>query len=630
MCVYKDYANVPPSDEDIKLNEKKTLIKAALISRQGQQEERGVATDEFDEEVMQLLSDPIMERRGRGNRATSTASNKDHNGTIQGNSRSDASRFIGIMGTNFPARLHDLLTTADEEQDREERGGLGEEEKDSISSAISWLPHGRSWIIHDKAKFIKEVSRSHFHFSKYESFIRQVNAWGFKRVTRGADANSYYHEMFLRGMPHLVRSIKRNKALTSPRKRYDGGGKACLQSLKDPDFYTIARNNPIPDYYSRPNDITTTTTKNCPPGSVGQPGGSDSSSDEPCPQLPGRNSSSFSYLSPQHKKKPHSHNAPAHAASSKHTKQFIPVIEGASNSSYSCRASVMPSSDSSPALSSSPSATHFKADKTNKIVPANCSYNFYDSPGDRSIGAPSNYCLPTIHALPSPCPELTCPASTTAVTPSPSPVFNKSRKKEQHRYKRAHYTFAGAQGEKESVLGEDSFLLTGDGRYDDYYDEDDVVMTRKEKKLKVATSSDTAFLSCNDGDHFISTSTTASSSSPKSSTKMLLFPPAPRKEVLHDSTFSATQESYSPGGGNSSCAQRIFTAEVAKVFESNDSIKLEVSSSPYHSSSNFTNSEEAVLDQLCCEVEEQDHGKGENDDEIMLLNFLQNLFDDTY
>jgi hypothetical protein len=39
--------------------------------------------------------------------------------------------------------------------------------------------------------------------------MRQVNGWGFKRITQGPDHNSYYHELFLRGLPRLVRKMKR-------------------------------------------------------------------------------------------------------------------------------------------------------------------------------------------------------------------------------------------------------------------------------------------------------------------------------------------------------------------------------------------------------------------------------------
>ena len=81
----------------------------------------------------------------------------------------------------FPTTLFDIL--ADPE----------------LGDIISWLPHGRSWKILDSTKFNESVLSSRFNQSKYTSFVRQVNGWGFRRVTVGSEANTYYHELFLRG-----------------------------------------------------------------------------------------------------------------------------------------------------------------------------------------------------------------------------------------------------------------------------------------------------------------------------------------------------------------------------------------------------------------------------------------------
>mmetsp|Transcript_1806 Transcript_1806/g.3262 ORF Transcript_1806/g.3262 Transcript_1806/m.3262 type:complete len:415 (-) Transcript_1806:252-1496(-) len=80
--------------------------------------------------------------------------------------------------------------------------------------------------------------------SKFESFTRQVNGWGFKRITQGPDINSYYHELFLQGMPHLIQWMKRATS--------SGLGKRkCRSDPRDePDFYEISKRYPIPDYYN--------------------------------------------------------------------------------------------------------------------------------------------------------------------------------------------------------------------------------------------------------------------------------------------------------------------------------------------------------------------------------------------
>lgn len=95
----------------------------------------------------------------------------------------------------------------------------------------------------DKAEFLSKVAPSHFQISKFESFTRQVNGWGFKRITQGPDINSYYHELFLRDMPHLIQWMKRTTSSGSGRRKIRGDPK------DEPDFYQISKLYPIPDYY---------------------------------------------------------------------------------------------------------------------------------------------------------------------------------------------------------------------------------------------------------------------------------------------------------------------------------------------------------------------------------------------
>jgi hypothetical protein len=71
---------------------------------------------------------------------------------------------------------------------------LAEEE---LSHIIAWMPHGRSWRILKPKQFVKEVLPKYFDYCNYNSFIRLVNAWGFRRFSSGPDRHSYYHEVRL-------------------------------------------------------------------------------------------------------------------------------------------------------------------------------------------------------------------------------------------------------------------------------------------------------------------------------------------------------------------------------------------------------------------------------------------------
>jgi len=74
--------------------------------------------------------------------------------------------------------------------------------------------------------------------SKYESFTRQLNGWGFKRLHQsGNDFNAYYHECFLRGLPHLIMSMK----CATPNQ-----GKLLPHVEGEPNFYQIDKLFPIP------------------------------------------------------------------------------------------------------------------------------------------------------------------------------------------------------------------------------------------------------------------------------------------------------------------------------------------------------------------------------------------------
>lgn len=77
----------------------------------------------------------------------------------------------------FPIKLHMILSNPE------------------FQDIISWLPHGRSWRILQQKAFEERVIPLYFRHGRYSSFARQVNGWGFRRVTHGSDYNSYYHEV---------------------------------------------------------------------------------------------------------------------------------------------------------------------------------------------------------------------------------------------------------------------------------------------------------------------------------------------------------------------------------------------------------------------------------------------------
>jgi len=108
-----------------------------------------------------------------------------------------------------------------------------------LTSVIIWLPHGRSWRVLNRDLFAEHALPRYFGHKNYASFVRIINAWGFRRIVRGADRDAYYHELFLRGRPDLHQRMKRlsNCHRKTPVHKED----------KCPNFYELAKTSPLPE-----------------------------------------------------------------------------------------------------------------------------------------------------------------------------------------------------------------------------------------------------------------------------------------------------------------------------------------------------------------------------------------------
>jgi HSF-type DNA-binding len=109
--------------------------------------------------------------------------------------------------------------------------------REDFKDIITWLPHGRAWRILKPRDFEVRVIPMFFEHSKFSSFVRQANGWGFRRITQGRDRSAYYHEQFLRGLPFLSKTMKR----PGPSE------KKTANPDHEPDLYQISEEHPVPE-----------------------------------------------------------------------------------------------------------------------------------------------------------------------------------------------------------------------------------------------------------------------------------------------------------------------------------------------------------------------------------------------
>jgi len=155
----------------------------------------------------------------------------------------------------FPEKLHELLeqeTTDDFQHD--------------VNGIVGWLPHGRAFLVRKPKEFTQDVMPKYFRQTKLTSFqryvlffksanqkktflsitisytptslahelngTRQLNLYGFRRLTQGTDAGAYYHELFLRGRPQLCLRMVRQKVKGT-------GHKQPADAQTEPNFYAL-------------------------------------------------------------------------------------------------------------------------------------------------------------------------------------------------------------------------------------------------------------------------------------------------------------------------------------------------------------------------------------------------------
>lgn len=124
----------------------------------------------------------------------------------------------GGVAVPFPEKLHFMLSQM---------------EQNESSHIVNWQPHGRCFVVHKPKEFVEEIMPRFFRQTKMTSFQRQLNLYGFSRLTTGPDRGGYYHELFIRGRLDLCKRMVRTRVKGN-------GSKAASSPSTEPNFYAMA------------------------------------------------------------------------------------------------------------------------------------------------------------------------------------------------------------------------------------------------------------------------------------------------------------------------------------------------------------------------------------------------------
>jgi len=147
-------------------------------------------------------------------------------------------RHCDVSRNTFPKQLHQFLSN---------NFMHGHGPPHNVQHIVSWQPHGRAFLVRNSKKMESEVLLRYFKQTKIKSFLRQLNKWGFKRITKGIDEGCYYHELFLRGKPWLINNMRYIKV--------KGDSKQMTTNpVQEPDFYALALIRPLLELNGAGND----------------------------------------------------------------------------------------------------------------------------------------------------------------------------------------------------------------------------------------------------------------------------------------------------------------------------------------------------------------------------------------
>ena len=120
---------------------------------------------------------------------------------------------------------------------------LEEMAADGHAGIVSWQPHGKAFRVHRPDAFASIIMPRYFKKqTKYKSFQRQLNLYGFHRIGKGKkDEGAYFHSRFIRNQKSMSLQMSYQKGKAKNKSAHDALDHLDAAAGDDPDFYTSER-----------------------------------------------------------------------------------------------------------------------------------------------------------------------------------------------------------------------------------------------------------------------------------------------------------------------------------------------------------------------------------------------------
>ncbi|CAJ1935412.1 unnamed protein product [Cylindrotheca closterium] len=115
----------------------------------------------------------------------------------------------------FPGKLMSILESAEAEK---------------YDHIVAWCPNGSAFTVREKDLFIQQICSAHFKLTRWRSFAKQLNDWGFLR-DRKRNSSTFSHPIFRRGDPEsLTRMIR-----TDSKQKRESCGRTSVNKIAGRD-----------------------------------------------------------------------------------------------------------------------------------------------------------------------------------------------------------------------------------------------------------------------------------------------------------------------------------------------------------------------------------------------------------